>query len=158
MGSRFLGTHREALSADSAFVLLAAALAHATDLAVGNDAQLRSAITNAGNGDRIIFTGNITLTTDLPAVQKNVTLLGSNFTLSGDNRFRGLFIGAFSGSTRVPVTVAIQDLAITNAKAQGGAGGFGGGGLGGAILVANLANVTLSKVTLTNNAAAGGNS
>jgi hypothetical protein len=38
----------------------------------------------------------------------------------------------------VAVNVAIQDLAITNAKAQGG----GGAGLRGAIFVANLANVT----------------
>jgi len=39
---------------------------------------------------------------------------------------------------RWPSNVAIQDLAITNAKAQGG----GGAGLRGAIFVANLANVT----------------
>src|SRR5262249_3783172 len=146
MRSRFLSGRRDALLAGSALALLAAGPAYGTDFAVGTDAQLRSAITSAASGDRIVFTGNITLTADLPAVQKNVTFVGNNFTLSGDNQFRGLFIGAFSGSMPVPVTVAIQELAITNAKAQGGGGGAG---LGGAIFVANLANATLSNVTLT---------
>jgi len=155
MRSRFLSGRRDALLAGSALALLAAGPAYGTDFAVGTDAQLRSAITSAASGDRIVFTGNITLTADLPAVQKNVTFVGNNFTLSGDNQFRGLFIGAFSGSMPVPVTVAIQELAITNAKAQGGAAGGGdagggaGAGLGGAIFVANLANATLSNVTLT---------
>jgi hypothetical protein len=123
----------------SAAAALLAGPAYATDLLVGTDAQLRSAITSAANGDRIIFTNSITLTADLPAVQTNVTILGSNFALSGNNQFRGLFIGAFSSSSQVPVTVGIQDLAIANAKAVGGnSGAFGGGGagLGGAIFMA----------------------
>ncbi|SHJ24906.1 autotransporter-associated beta strand repeat-containing protein [Bradyrhizobium lablabi] len=141
-----------------AIVIAAAGPACATDFNVGSDAQLRSAIISAASGDRIIFTNSITLAADLPAVQKNVTILGNNNTLSGNNVFRGLFIGAFSGSTQVPVNVAIQDLAITNARASGGGGGGGGGGagLGGAIFVANLANVTVSNVQLTSNAARGG--
>jgi autotransporter-associated beta strand protein len=153
------------LSAGTALVgaLVAVAMlpgsALATDFTVGTDAQLRSAITSAGNGDHIIFSNNITLTADLPAVQTNVTIVGNNNTLSGNNAFRGLFIGAFSGSTQVPVTVAINDLNITNAKAQGGSGAGtsgGGAGLGGAIFVANLANVTVSNVILTSNAGTGG--
>ena len=68
-------------------------------------------------------------------------------------------------------TVAINDLTITNAKAQGGNGGtqgmavknFGGGGggggagLGGALFVASGANVTVSNVNLRANLARGGN-
>ena len=152
-----------ALAGTVALALVAAGPAWATDFVVGTDAQLRSAITSAANGDRIIFSTNITLTADLPAVQKNVTIEGNNNTLSGNNQFRGLFVGAFSGSSQVPVTVAIQDLTITNAKAAGGAGGTvalgagGGAGLGGAIFVANLANVTVSNVTLTGNNSSGGN-
>jgi hypothetical protein len=135
--------------------------AYGTDFLVGTDAQLRSAIPSAGNSDRIIFTNSITLTADLPAVQTNVTIIGNSNTLSGNNQFRGLFIGAWTPgtATQVAVTVGIQDLAIANAKAQGGAGGAAGGGgagLGGAIFVANLANVTVSNVTLIGNAAAGG--
>jgi hypothetical protein len=140
---------------------LLAGPAYATDFLVGTDAQLRSAITSTGNGDRIIFSNNITLVADLPAVQTNVTIIGNNNTLSGNNQFRGLFIGAWTPgtATQVAVTVAIQDLVIANAKAQGGNGGFGGGGgagLGGAIFVANLANVSASNVTLSSNSAQGG--
>jgi hypothetical protein len=152
---------RAALAGVIAAAMLAAGPASATDFVVGTDAQLRSAITSAGNGDRIIFSNNITLTADLPAVQTNVTIIGNNNTLSGNNQFRGLFIGAWTPgtATHVAVTVAIQDLVIANAKARGGDGGdFGGGGgagLGGAIFVANLANVSASNVTLSSNSAQG---
>ena len=134
--------------------------AWATDFNVNSDASLRAAITSAGSGDRIVFTGNITLAADLPAVQTNVTIVGNGNSLSGNNQFRGLFIGAFSGATQVPVTVAVQDLTITNTRARGGTGGQrggGGAGLGGAIFVANQATLTVSNVNLTNNAAVGGN-
>jgi hypothetical protein len=128
---------------------------------VSDDASLRAAIVGAVNGDTITFTADITLLADLPAAQKNVTIIGSNRTLSGNNQFRGLFIGAFSGSIQTAVTVAIQDLTIANALAKGGSavnGGGGGAGLGGAIFVASLATVTVSNVNLTNNSAVGGSS
>jgi hypothetical protein len=133
------------------------ASARAADFLVNSDATLRGAITSAGSGDRIIFQNSITLAADLPAVQTNVTIIGNNNALSGNNQFRGLFVGAFSGSTQVAVSVSIQDLAITNAKAQGGAGGSGsvggggGAGLGGALFVASQATVTVSNVSLTGN-------
>lgn len=123
--------------------------------------SLTGCINNATSGATIILGNTITLTADLPAVQKSITIEGNGFTLNGNNQFRGLFIGAFSGSTQVPVTVAIQDLTIQNAKAQGGtgaAGAGGGAGLGGAIFVAQSANVTVSNVSLSSNAAAGGSS
>jgi autotransporter-associated beta strand protein len=154
---------RRALLSSTVFAavitIAAAGPACATDFNVNDDASLRSAITSANNGDRIIFTNSITLTADLPAVQTNVTIIGNNNTLSGNNQFRGLFIGAWvqSTATQVAVTVGIQDLAIANARAQGGTGGGGGAGLGGAIFVANLASVTVSNVSLTGNAGAGGN-
>ena len=139
----------------------------AADILVSNDATLRSAITSAASGDRIVFQNNITLAADLPAVQTNVTIVGNSNTLSGNNQFRGLFIGAWTPgtATQVAVTVAIQDLTIANATASGGSGGSGpnagagggGAGLGGALFVANAANVTVSNVNLTGNAAAGGN-
>jgi hypothetical protein len=82
---------------------LAAALlvdpAAAANFNVNSDASLRAAITSAAPGDTITFTGNITLAADLPAVQKNVTILGNNFTLSGNNQFRGLFVGAWTPGT-----------------------------------------------------------
>ncbi|MBO4224288.1 autotransporter-associated beta strand repeat-containing protein [Bradyrhizobium neotropicale] len=92
-----------------------------------------------------------------------MTINGGNFTLSGNNQYRGLFVA--SG------TVAINDLKIINAKAQGGnggngyidstrssgGGGGGGAGLGGALFVASGANVTVSNVSLQANQANGGN-
>jgi autotransporter-associated beta strand protein len=129
----------------------------AANFNVGTDAQLRNAISSAGNGDTITFTGNITLGDNLPTVTKNVTVNGGLFTLSGNNKYRGLFVQ--SG------TVAINDLAIKDAVAQGGrggngeAGGAGGGGAGrgGARCVAAGAQVTVSNVSAQNSSARGGN-
>ncbi|MGO1076500.1 autotransporter domain-containing protein [Inquilinus sp. CA228] len=131
--------------------------AFAANFNVANDGQLRSAISSAGNGDTITFIGNITLGSNLPTVTKNVTVNGGLFTLSGDNKYRGLFVQ--SG------TVAINDLAIKDAVAQGGRGGNGeeggagggGGGLGGALFVATGAQVTVSNVSAQNGSARGGN-
>jgi hypothetical protein len=151
-----------ALVSSTAFIgafLLAGGSAEAANCNASDTTSLSNCINNANNGDTITLTSNITLTADLPAVQKNVTIEGNNNTLSGNNQFRGVFVGAFSGSSQVAVTVAIQDLAIANAKAQGGGGSVGGGGgagLGGAIFVANFANVTVSNVTLSFNSAQGG--
>ncbi|UYN93529.1 MAG: autotransporter domain-containing protein [Enhydrobacter sp.] len=133
--------------------------AGAVDFNVNTEAGLRTAITSAASGDRIVFTGNITLTADLPIVQTNVTIVGNNNTLSGNNQFRGLLIGAFTGSTQTAVSVTVQDLTIANARAQGGSGSTGGGGgagLGGALFVANQATLTVSNVTLSGNSAVGG--
>ncbi|CAN7688921.1 autotransporter domain-containing protein [Mesorhizobium sp. LjRoot246] len=140
--------------------------ARAADVEVSNESQLRDAINNAQDGDLIIFTANITLSANLPTVQRNVTIAGANeFTLSGNNQYRGLFVQ--SG------TVTIEGLTIANTKAQGGDGGYaqfdrapdtnggggggGGAGLGGALFVGSFANVTLSNVNLQANLARGGN-
>ncbi|MBN9090041.1 MAG: autotransporter domain-containing protein [Reyranella sp.] len=131
--------------------------ARATDFTINNQADLVAALnptTGAQNGDRIVFNANVALTADLPIVQKSVTIVGNNHTLDGGNTYRGLLV--YSG------TVAIGDLTIQNAKAQGGTGGTGGlggggAGLGGALFVASGANVTVSNVTLDNNRAVGGN-
>ena len=138
---------------------LATALpAGAANLDVSNDAQLRNAISSAASGDTITFKADITLSSDLPQIQRNLTINGGNFTLSGNSQFRGLLVQ--SGA------VAINDLTIANAKAQGGNGGqggvFGGGGgggagLGGALFVGSAASVTVSNVSLKDDAAVGGN-
>jgi len=135
-----------------------------TDFAVGDDASLRLAITSAGDGDTITFTGDITLTADLPAVQTNVTIDGQGHMLSGNDGFRGFFIGKFSGTAQAAVAVTIHDLTIEQARAHGGNGGWGdagmsgagGAALGGAIFVADRAQLTISNVTLQNNTAEGG--
>src|SRR5262245_36515690 len=130
--------------------------AGAANFDVATDAQLRSAIVAAGNGDTITFTADITLAADLPTPQASITFVGNGRTLSGNNQFRGLFIGAFTGSSQTAVNITVQDLTITNARAQGGTGGGGGAGLGGAIFVASNATLTVSNVTLTGNSAVAG--
>jgi hypothetical protein len=152
--------------------LFLASSASATTFDVGNAQQLADAISGAQNGDVIKLTGNITLDRTLPSVQRNVTFDGGNFTLSGGNAHRGLYVE--SG------TVAINNLQIVNTVAQGGnggagltdislignriergsgsgSGGGGGGGLGSALFVGSAANVTASNVTLRDGRASGGN-
>lgn len=130
--------------------------AYGANFNVASDAELRSAISSAANGDTITFTANITLGSDLPNVTTNVTFVGGNHTLSGNDQYRGLFVQ--SG------TVAVNDLTITNAVAQGGSGGSGwgggggggGAGLGGALFIASGAHVSVNNVSLQNGAARGG--
>src|SRR5688572_8991637 len=114
------------------FGLAAPALAQTT-IDVANDSDLRAAILAVAPGDTIRFTQNITLASDLPSVNKAITIDGGGFTLSGNDQFRGLMIAAFETEVNNPVAinVAVQDLTITDTKAQGGAGGQGGDGGGG---------------------------
>ena len=156
----------------TAGALFLALPAYAATINVGTAQQLADAISGAQNGDVIKLTGNITLDRTLPSVQRNVTFDGGNFTLSGGNAHRGLYVE--SG------TVAINNLQIVNAVAQGGncgagltdislignriergsgsgSGGGGGGGLGSALFVGSAANVTASNVTLRDGRASGGN-
>ena len=169
------------LAGCSVAALLAAGPVQAADFTVttasdSGAGSLRAAITalngSADSTNTIIISSGlgtpITLASDLPAVQKNVVIQANANTLNGANQFRGLFIGAWDPgtATQVPVAVTIQDLAITNTKAQGGAGGGSGGGngvgggggagLGGALFIANGASVTVSNVSLAGNGAAGG--
>ncbi len=106
----------------------------------------------------IKVSGTISLSAALPAIDlaPGVTLdiVGINGgTLDGGNSAPGLFV--YKGG------VSIDDLIISDAKAQGGAGsapgGGGGAGLGGALFVGSQATVTLDKVNFTGDAALGGN-
>ena len=167
------------LAGCSVAALLATGPVQAADFTVttANDSgagSLRAAITalngSADSTNTITISSGlgtpITLAGDLPAVQKNVVIRANDNTLNGANQFRGLFIGAWDPgtATQVPVAVTIQDLAITNTRAQGGVGGStgdgvgggGGAGLGGALFIANGATVTVSRVSLVGNGAAGG--
>ena len=156
----------------AAGALFLALPAYAATINVGTAQQLADAISGAQNGDVIKLTGNITLDRTLPSVQRNVTFDGGNFTLSGGNAHRGLYVELG--------TVAINNLQIVNTVAQGGnggagltdislignriergsgsgSGGGGGGGLGSALFVGSAANVTASNVTLRDGRASGGN-
>jgi hypothetical protein len=98
-------------------------------------------LTEAAQLDAINLAGDDTL-----------TINGAGSTLDGGNTYRGLLV--YSG------TVTIEDLAITNAIAQGGSGNAGGGGggagLGGGLFVASAGNVTLTDVDFSDDAAKGG--
>lgn len=72
---------------------LAAALpANATNLKVGDQEQLANAINGAQNGETSMFTANITLNSNAEQVERNVTINGGNFPLSGNNRYRGRYV------------------------------------------------------------------
>ncbi|HEY4135684.1 MAG TPA: autotransporter domain-containing protein [Alphaproteobacteria bacterium] len=126
---------------------------------VANETDLRNAIfaINAGSADRTInLLGGITLTQSLPMLSAGsgaaVTVAGNGFAIDAANAGRVFFVE--SG------TVGIANVAVNNARAQGGAGGSdgGGGGLGaGAAIFVNAgAAVTASGVTVGNAAAQGG--
>lgn len=117
--------------------------------------DLRAAIlaaNAAGGADTIQFTCGappctVTLTGPLPPITESLTIEGGtvgNIIVDGANAYRVFFVDTG--------TVAIQNLVIQNALAQGGAGGTGdGGGGGGAGLGAGLfVNQAGAAVTLTN--------
>ena len=127
-------------------------------LSVATDAELRQAILAANDGDTITFTGDITLTSDLPAVQKSITIVGGSHLLDGANTYRGFLATGFLGAT----TFNLSGLTIRNMRAAGGAGGAGraggggGAGLGGALFIASGVTVNVSNVSLLTNTAVGG--
>jgi autotransporter-associated beta strand protein len=129
---------------------------------VGSDADLRSVLSSVDDGDTIVFDGDVTLTSDLPAIQWSVTIDGNGHALSGGGQHRGLFIGAPSDGAFQAIDVSVANLTIRDTVAQGGdggagdTGGGGGAGLGGAIYVADQATVTVSNVSVQSSAARGG--
>src|SRR5579884_2211569 len=129
-----------------------------TTLNVASAADLATALTtinsNPGTSYTINVTSGFTLTGVLPPINtsSSVTINGGGFTIDGGNAQRVFFVQAG--------TVAISNLTISNAVAQGGAGGTGGGGggmgAGAAIFVNTGANVAVSNVNFSNNQAVGG--
>lgn len=150
------GRLRQALLSSSALLALLAGPAVATEYFVGTDAALRSAISSARHGDNIIFTGSITLESNLPIIRQDVLINGQGNTLLGDNKYRGLFVETAS--------IGLKDLRIEQTLAQGGQGGAGNGGggggggagMGGALFIASDAQVLATNVYMTANRARGG--
>ena len=103
------------LGAGAAFF---ASPAFAGNIDVANSAALISALNTAAAGDTITFTQNITLASAMPQLTKDLTINGGGFELNGANTYQGFAV--LSG------TVAINNLKITNAVAQGGRGGDSG--------------------------------
>ena len=126
---------------------------------VSNEAELRAAIIDIGNGGgdgSITLTGSVTLTDALPIIRGNVNIDGDGFTIDGDSTYRAFTIE--SGTVNI-TNMTIQDVQSTGG--QGGnssfAGGAGGGGLGaGAAVLAYGGDVTVSDITINNAASTGG--
>ncbi len=126
----------------------------AKDFPVNNASDLADALNRAANDDTITFKSDITLSSNLPSITKNVTIFGDGKTLSGQDSFRGFVVGD-PFNTSVKPTVAINNLSIIHTLATGGRGapgdrtggaGGGGAGLGGGLLILAGANVTASNV------------
>jgi hypothetical protein len=121
---------------------------------------INSANTNA-EADVIEITNNIVLTSALPFIKESVSLTirssaGNTFSLSGDANNNGI---SDEGDGRIFFieggTVTLENLTLTQGRAEGGDGSGGGGGLGGALFIFD-GRVTLSSVTLSENVAVGG--
>ena len=150
---RFSATRR--VSGGKVTALLACALlcfgalpaAHAATINVDSGCTLAQAITSAntdatapnstceaGSGaDTITLSANVNLSALLPAITSDITIDGKNYTIDGRNSYRVLDITAG--------TVTIQDAVLT----KGNAGGAHGG-----IIRSRGANLTLTRVTLSN--------
>lgn len=120
---------------------------------------LTYAILNANSGDTIDCTPiagqTITLTTSLPALTKNLTIVGAGITIDGQSSYCAFQVAAG--------TIVIDDINVKNAISKGGDGGdgySGGGGAvggGGALYMHDGTSVTLTASSLLNNIAQGGN-
>ena len=117
----------------------------AADIAVGSNCTLANAISSAnsdtstggctaGSGaDTITLSANVSLSSALPAISSSMTIDGDGKTIDGKNSRRVLDITAG--------TVTIKDAVLT----KGNAGGAHGG-----IIRARGADLTLTRVTLSN--------
>jgi uncharacterized protein with beta-barrel porin domain len=155
---------RASLAAGTALALVGclavAGGARAQTVTATDTASLTAAINavNAGTATAINVTAPITLTGELPTILRSVTITGNGNAISGNNGFRVFSVGDGFAA----VNVSIQNAVLGQGAAAGGAGGAGstggGGGLGagGAIFVNSAANVSLTGVSFTGNAAIGG--
>src|SRR5215216_2681321 len=131
-----------------------------TSTADSGAGSLREAIfyANANPGSTITFSVSlITLTQSLPMITASVTITGGGVTIDANDAGRVFFVEAG--------IVAISDVTIEDALAEGGDGGDGalvGGGAGGglgagaAVFVNTGATVTLSGVAVLDATSAGG--
>ena len=109
--------------------------------------------------DQIRLTGNITLGSDLPVIDgaggAKLDIEGGGYTISGDNKYQGLF--DYAGA------LTVNNLNLDNMVAHGGDGGSGlssgggGAGLGGGLFVGAGASATLTNVNFDYDSAVGGN-
>jgi len=115
--------------------------------------------------DMSYISGTITLTSDLPSINYDVTFSGpgkDNLSISGNDLHRPFFIGSglapFTAENPANPTVIIKEITISNGLGKGGNGESGGGGaagMGGAIFI-NKGIVRVENVRFSQNSAVGG--
>ncbi len=144
-----------------------------TNTGSGTTGTLRyvlTAINTAATGNNTInmtgITGTITLTSALPPINYGLTINGpgaANLTISGNNLYRILFVGAgtspFTAAIPAAPTVVINDITLANGSGKGFNGLQGSGaspGMGGAIFL-NAGNLRANDVVFSGNTAIGGN-
>ncbi|HUN43172.1 MAG TPA: Hint domain-containing protein [Acetobacteraceae bacterium] len=133
---------------------------------VSTGAELSNAISTADNATpsssttyTIDLTGNITLSTDLDAINlhNNETLVinGGGNIINGDDLYRGLFV---YGGDVIVNGLTLLDTAAIGGKGGDGSNGSGGGGagLGGGLFIGPTGTVTLNQVYFSGNQAIGG--
>ncbi len=101
--------------------LITPSVAFAANYNVANSTDLANAINsvNAGSGnDTITLTGNITLSSLLPALTQSVTVQGQNYSISGNNSYRIFTVD--SGQ------LTVVNASLINGTAVGATGGTGG--------------------------------
>ena len=72
----------------------------ARDYSVGSYSELRNAIRNARDGDKISLTRDITMTGHPPHIDNRITVEGNGNTISGNNRYR-IFVVAERGDLTI---------------------------------------------------------
>ena len=104
-------------------------ICHVAD-ATSLDDAIATLIASPQAGAQIVFDANITLASNLTAIQGfspiDLTIDGNGHTLSGNNQFRGLIVSAVGATAAPPVNITINNLTIKDTVATGGAGEDGG--------------------------------
>jgi Ca2+-binding RTX toxin-like protein len=125
---------------------------------VSNSVQLFNAINQANRNpglDRILLTGNITLTSTLPTITDAIEVVGTGAgaTINGANGVNRIFKVSNT-------TASFSNLTLQNGVARGATGiGGGGGGLGaGGALFAEFSTIDINDVQFRDNLAQGGDS
>jgi predicted outer membrane repeat protein len=88
------------------------------DIMVSNEAELRSALNSQADGNRIALSNDITLTSALPNITKSISIDGDGHFLSGDSKYKLLYINTAAA------TVSIKRLHFKDGNAA--TGGYGG--------------------------------
>ena len=135
-----------------ALLMLPAISIHARDFSVWWYGDLVDAINGASDGDTISLSANITMADHPPHIDKRISVEGNGHTISGRNRYR-IFVVAESGD------LTINNLTLTNGKAQDGGPWCVGGEVTGDIVggaICNSGKLSITTSSFNGNSARNG--